>query len=63
MKLPRRAFHRSLVTGAAFAAASTDARSAAAEPSLSSGAQWYSMFDGKTLNGWTPKIRYEDYGE
>ncbi|MGL4464945.1 MAG: 3-keto-disaccharide hydrolase [Planctomycetia bacterium] len=63
MKLPRRAFHRSLVTGAAFAAALNDARPAAAEPSPSPGAQWYSLFDGKTLNGWTPKIRYEDYGE
>ena len=26
-------------------------------------AQWISLFNGKNLDGWTPKIRYEAFGE
>ena len=25
--------------------------------------KWVSLFNGKDLTGWTPKIRYEEYGE
>src|SRR5210317_1187620 len=25
--------------------------------------KWISLFNGKNLDGWTPKIRYEKYGE
>ncbi|MGL4464947.1 MAG: 3-keto-disaccharide hydrolase [Planctomycetia bacterium] len=64
MNLPRREFHRTLLTQAAVAAASTIARpTVAAAPSPDPGGKWYSMFDGKTLNGWTPKIRYEEAGD
>lgn len=28
-----------------------------------SAAEWVSIFNGKDLDGWTPKIRYEEFGE
>lgn len=31
--------------------------------SVSHGAEWVSLFNGKDLDGWTPKIRYEAFGE
>ncbi len=32
------------------------------EPELPTG-EWISLFNGKDLTGWTPKIRYHKYGE
>ena len=32
------------------------------EPALPTG-EWISLFNGKDLTGWTPKIRYHKYGE
>ena len=34
----------------------------AAEPEFKTG-EWVSLFNGKDLTGWTPKIRYSDVGE
>ena len=32
------------------------------EPELKSG-EWVSLFNGKDMSGWTPKIRYSEFGE
>jgi hypothetical protein len=34
-----------------------------AASTVASAAEWKSLFNGKDLDGWTPKIRYEELGE
>ncbi|MGL4464946.1 MAG: 3-keto-disaccharide hydrolase [Planctomycetia bacterium] len=51
------------MTGAAIGAASTFGGPAVATSSADTGRKWYRLFDSKTLNGWTPKIRFEDLGD
>lgn len=36
---------------------------AAGTAKAASEGEWIQLFNGKDLTGWTPKIRYEDYGE
>ncbi|MGL4464949.1 MAG: 3-keto-disaccharide hydrolase [Planctomycetia bacterium] len=57
MPLSRRAFQRTLVAGGASLAAAS-ALGRAAEPK----GEWRSLFDGKSLDGWTPKLRGEKLG-
>ena len=45
------------------AVSSAASASPSAGEAASSSAQWISLFNGKNLDGWTPKIRYEAFGE
>lgn len=54
MSLSRREFTKGLLAASIVA------------PSVSLGkpaGEWRSLFDGKTLDGWTPKLRYADFGD
>jgi hypothetical protein len=51
-----------LATAAFISAADPDAKPKAEKEAHGKG-RWISLFNGKDLTGWTPKIRYEELGE
>jgi hypothetical protein len=54
MSLSRRQFTKGLLAASVVAPSLAVAKPAG---------EWRSLFDGKTLDGWTPKLRYADFGD
>jgi hypothetical protein len=61
--IDRRHFGRLAAASVLAPAALARAASNAGVAIASSKPQWRSLFDGKSLDGWTPKIRYFDLGD